>query len=409
MISAKKEVFSPKLNLLLYSLLLILFPLLLLQNYMQETIGTLSGLTFRFMGIEFPYIVVIALIIITVFLVVAKKTLNKRILISWAFALFLWFLGQQITDYYLNNSFYDLQNNWHYLAYGLFAFVAYNYLSTNQKSTSSLILSIFIRAFIISAFDETLQIFLSNRVFDISDIAKDLVGTIAGIIVIFIGYKNPEIIKTGWKIRENKIKDYFNNPLSTIVFLGIFTFILLFVSSNLTNSKYVIHIIFITLLLFLVVFFLVQSTRTKKGRWIVTLGFTVLFSLQLVSFIINFDKNITYHKSGITIYKGIPLLYFDVMIFENGSFRYVDKKTTFNNADILFFYEKVSNILLIGTEEDNKGYLGFPMSITSQFIYNLKQKKPVQVIILPSSQACKVYNRLKNEGKAVTFIIHNTK
>ena len=409
MISAKKEVFSPKLNLLLYSLLLILFPLLLLQNFMQETIGTLSSLTFEFMGVKFPYIVVIALIIITVFLVVAKKNLNKRILISWAFALFLWFLGQQITDYYLNNSFYDLQNNWHYLAYGLFAFIAYNGLKKNQKSTSSLILSIFIRAFVISTFDEILQIFLSNRVFDISDIAKDLVGTIAGIIVIFIGYKNPEIIKTGWKIRENKIKDYFNNPLGTIVFLGIFTFILLFVSSNLTNSKYVIHIIFITLLLFLIVFLLVHSTRTKKGRWIVALGFTILFSLQVFSFIINFDKDITYHKSGITIYKGIPLLYFDVMIFENGSFRYVDKKTTFNNADISFFYEKVSNILLIGTEEDNKGYLGFPMAITSQFIYNIKQKKPVQVIILPSSQACKVYNRLKNEGKAVTFIIHNTK
>lgn len=409
MISAKKEVLSPKLNLLLYSLLLILFPLLLLQNFMQEIIGTLSSLTFGFMGIEVPYIVAIALLIFTVFLVAAKKTLNKRQLISWAIALFLWFLGQQITDYYLNNSFYDLQNNWHYLAYGLFAFIAYNSLSKNQKSTSSLILNIFIWAFIISAFDETLQIFLSNRVFDISDIAKDLLGTIAGIIVIFIGYKNPEIIKNGWKIRENKIKDYFNNPLSTIVFLGIFTFILLFVSSNLTDSKYVMHILLITLLLFLVIFLLVHNTRTKKGRWMVALGFAILFAIQVFSFIKNYNNNITYHKSGITLYKGIPLLYFDVMIFENGSFRYVDKKTTFNNADISFFNEKASNILLIGSEENNKDRLGFPMAITSQFIYNLKQKKPVQVIILPSSQACKVYNRLKNEGKAVTFIIHNTK
>ena len=114
------------------------------------------------------------------------------------------------------------------------------------------------------------------------------------------------------------------------------------------------------------------------------------------------------NSNGITIYKGIPLLFFDVMIYENNIFRFVDKKHTFNNRDINTICHHANDILLIGAGKYGEGGNGFPEKVMSQFIFNAVKKKPLQVIILDTPNACKKYNQLKKEGYNVLFIIHNT-
>jgi len=109
------------------------------------------------------------------------------------------------------------------------------------------------------------------------------------------------------------------------------------------------------------------------------------------------------------VYRGVPIPYFDFMIFENGCFRPVDKKAYFNHPDINFFFTKASNILLIGSGQEAIPRMGFREDLTSQFIYNEVTGEPLQVIILPTEEACGVFNRLKREKKKVVFIVHNTK
>jgi VanZ family protein len=399
---------TPSVNLLLYSLLLVFTPFILLQNYLQDLISKISNSTFSIGFLNIPYMLLVFGMLVGLVLFKSRRSFNFHKGFTWLFIYFLWFIGQQTTDFYLNHKFYDLQNNWHYLAYGLYVIVAYNALSHKISQKSKLILNIFLRALIISTIDEIVQIYISNRVFDVSDIAKDLWGTVAGIIILFIGYTNPEIIQKEWKIRYENTKQYFNNPLSTIFLIALFSYILLFVSSLLTSSEFVFYIVLITVFIFGFVFSIIHFTQIKSAKWILIIVFSALIIAQITSFFTNFSKNITFNQSGITIYKGIPLVYFDVLIYENGFFRFVDKKTNFNQGDLLLFFEKTNHILLIGTGEKVSGHIGFPEDLTSQFIYNFKKKRPIQVIVLPTAQACKVYNRLKDEGKKVTFVLHNT-
>ncbi|HPG74056.1 MAG TPA: hypothetical protein PLM49_07180, partial [Bacteroidales bacterium] len=51
---------SPGLNLSLYSLLLIVTPFLMLMNYLQEAIGSISRAHFILIGVEIPYVVMFA-------------------------------------------------------------------------------------------------------------------------------------------------------------------------------------------------------------------------------------------------------------------------------------------------------------------------------------------------------------
>ncbi|MBN2745927.1 MAG: VanZ family protein, partial [Bacteroidales bacterium] len=382
---------TPRTNLLLYSLLLILTPFILLQNYLQDLVGNVSNAQLLLVGIRIPYILLIAFSLLVFVLVKTRKLLNKHIFLSWTAGLSLWFVGWLTSDYYMSKPFYDLQTNWHYIAYGLFVLVAYNSLRNKYHEPAKLILQIFLRALVISSVDEIIQIYLTSRVFDMSDIAKDIWGTMSGIIILFIGHEHPEIIKTFPKISESKFKDYLRNPLSIIILLTIFSFLFLSVSSLLTEIQYTINIIFITSILFLILFFIIHQARTKSGKRIILIAIGFSIFLLGFSFFFNAKQNIQHKSSGLVIYKGLPLPYFDIMFFENGGFRFVDKKSNFIQGDLLHFFHKTSNILLIGNNEAGTSSLGFPENLESQFMYNIHQKRVIQIIIQPSAQACQTY------------------
>jgi VanZ family protein len=407
MIKTRKQYF-PLLNLSLYVLLLIATPFLLLQNYLQTSIGKLSELFFEVAGFKIPYIIIIALTFSLILIIKNLKHFTRFRIISIIITLFLIFIGQKLSDFYFNHKFYELQYNWHYFAYGIFSYIAYRYFRSKNKSDAKIILYIFIAAICISTFDEFIQIYISNRVFDIGDIGKDAWGTVIGIFFIFFVVKKGNIIKQGWKIREKKMRDYFKNPFSILILETILTLILLFISSILTEMEYLTIAILISLAIFFL-FFLIFHLSQRKIINKIIIVITIIYFLNQGFFFIKYHKeNIVSNSYGITIYKGIPLFFFDIMIYENGFFRFVDKKHSFNKRDINTICHHANDILLIGTGKYGDGGNGFPEKIVAQFIFNSVKLKPLQIIILDTPSACKKYNKLKKEGYNVLFIIHNT-
>lgn len=399
---------SPRTNLFLYGLLLLLTPFLMLQNYLQDAIGMFSEWSFSLGGMQIPFLVTGFTLFVMALIIGFRKSLNKTRLLVWLMIACMWVIGQQTSDYYLDTSFFHLQHNWHYFAYGIFSFLAYQNFSLKWKEPAKVMLRIYLTALLISSFDELAQVFISSRVFDTSDIAKDLWGVTMGILFLFYIYNDPKpLFHKGWSIREKKLKAYFNNPVALTFWLIVWTYILLFVSSSLSDQKFTFAVVFVSALIFSVVFLLTHWTGTKTGRWLVSLFIGFCLLILGFSVVQHIDKPITHNASGINLFYGIPIPYFDLLLFENGGFRIVDKKEHFNQADQRLLFKKSSDILLIGSGREAIPRMGFPEDLESQFVYNHMSEKGLQVIILPTEEACRVYNRLKKEGKKVTFVIHN--
>jgi VanZ family protein len=403
-----KKQYSPLINLVFYILLLIATPFLLLQNYLQTFIGNLSTYSFKVLGIIFPYVVLIGIIIAFFLIIKNLKHFTRFRVIALLISIFLMIIGHRLADFYFNHKFYELQHNWHYFAYGIFSYVSYRYFKSKNKSDSKTILYTFFLAIFISTFDEIIQIYISNRIFDIGDIGKDTWGAIIGIFFIFFVINKGKIIKRSWKIRQKKIRNYFNNPFS-ILFLGtVFTLILLFISSLLTDMQYLSLAIFLSLGIFIIFFIILHLSQINFLKKIFIICAVVYLLVQGFFYFKYRNENIIHYSYGLTIYKGIPLPFFDVMIHENGFFRFVDKKHNFNKRDINTICHHAKDILLIGSGKYGKGGNGFPEKMMTQFIFNSVTMKPLQVIILKTPEACKKFNQLKKEGYSVLFIIHNT-
>ena len=400
--------YSPLINFILYTVLLIITPFLLLQNYLQTSIGKLSELFLEVSGFKIPYVVLAALIIALILIIINLKHFTRFRIISILITLLLMIIGQKLADFYFNHKFYELQHNWHYFAYGIFSYVSFRYFKSKNRSNARIILYTFILAIFISTFDEIIQIYISNRIFDIGDIGKDTWGAIIGIFFIFFVINKGKIIKQSWKIREKKIRNYFNNSFSILFLEAVFTLTLLFISSLLTDIKYLSLAIFISFGIFIILFIILHLSRIIFFKKIFIICAVVYLLVQGFFYFKYRNENIVHYSNGMTIYKGMPLPFFDVMIHENGLFRFVDKKHNFNKRDINTICHYAKDILLIGSGKYGKGGNGFPEKMMTQFIFNSVKMKPLQIIILKTPEACKKYNQLKKEGYNVLFIIHNT-
>lgn len=411
MAEKNKYILSPLVNLVLFDMLLIATPFLMLQNYLQLTVKSLSRASVDLLGLSMPIVLILAIVFVVTVLVFTYKKLSLFRIGVIIFVIFMMIAGQKVADYFINNKFYDLQHNWHYFAYGLFVFVMHRYLLTQKISDSKIIIATYTKAFVISAFDEGIQVFISNRIFDISDIAKDMWGVTMGLILLFFILKNAELIKNGWKFTHKKIKDYFSSPLSLLLLLVFLNYILLFVSSILTEDEYWWVIAIWTIGLFFVAFIILHISGFKKGRIVLIALFIILFSIQLTSYFIHEEKNITNCDKGLIIYKGIPLVYFDFMIYPDGMIRAVDKKKWYRGGDFITFFNQKADIILVGRgfdESGGQGFLGTQFYDYPYFIFNTVTKKNSQVILLDTPTACREYNRLVKEKKKVLFIIHNS-
>ncbi|MBE9467825.1 MAG: VanZ family protein [Bacteroidetes bacterium] len=395
-------------DLILYSLLLTATPFIMLQNYLQLSIAYFSRLSFSINNFSVPYILVIAFALLIFVFLKFRKTLNKKTFYTLLFVIFLIFIGHSVSDFYLNMKFYDLQQNWHYIAYSIFSFLMYRYCKTKNISPNKIILKTLLIAVSLSTFDEVFQLFLSSRTFDISDIAKDFWGAIIGVIFVFFIIEKNIVLKTNSQIQHKKFNDYIKNPFSVIFYSLILSFFFLIISPLLTDIKYCIITILITLFLFSIIFFAIHYFQYKTFRRFFTIFFIIAVISQ-IAFILKYkNKNIVYNANGITVYKGLVIPYFDVLIKPSGCYRLVDKKQIFTQTDISTILKYSPDIILIGRGIHGRGGEGFPAPYEVQFLFNSKLKSMVQVINLKNEQACAEYNKLKAEGKNVVFIIHNT-
>ncbi|MEA1972538.1 MAG: VanZ family protein, partial [Candidatus Cloacimonadota bacterium] len=279
-------------NLIYYVLLLIATPFLLLQNYLQSFIGKLSRLTFSVSDFEIPYVVVIAVIVFGFALVSYRKKLNRIRIIGIFITFLLIYIGQELTDYYFNHDFYELQYNWHYFAYGIFAFIAYRFYKSRNLPDEKIILFTFLLAIAISTFDEFIQVFISNRIFDIGDIGKDAWGSIIGLFIIYFIVEEGRIFQSNLTFRVRKISDYLQNPKALFLLETIFTLILITVASLLTEIQYIFIAILIVIGLFIIYFIVFHFSQKKIMRKVFLGLFIVIMMIQVFAFFKYRKKNI---------------------------------------------------------------------------------------------------------------------
>lgn len=404
---AKSTLFNLTTSRILYILLLIATPFLLLQNYLQSALGQFSDFTYKIGNIDMPITLTIALAIVLVTLYFTWKKINYSRTISWLIVILLFWIGQKTTDFYFNHKFYELQYNWHYFAYSIFAFINYRWLKGKNRPDYRIILLTFISALEISTFDELIQMPLSNRIFDLGDVSKDIWGTMIGLFFIYFVLENGKIIKTKWNLRQKTIKDYLKSPVSLFFILFIFSYIFMFISSILTETDYILQSIIFSLIVFLIIVFAIHISQFKKWRYLlITIIFIFMVSLSF-SVIKNFNKNITHSQANILVYKGIPIIYFDVLIYPNGLFRLVDKKTIFNLRDQQTILAKSEDIIIVASGENGKGAQGFLSQEKVHFVFDKNNMKGIQIIPQKNEMAVSTFNRLKTEGKRPLLIYHN--
>lgn len=396
---------SPKLNLTLYSLLLIVTPFLLLQNYMQSAIGVAGKSGFNLGTLFIPYTVFIVLLISITSIIIARKFITKKRILGIAIFVIMLFVGQHASDFYFNHNFYDLQYNWHFIAYGIFALLAYRYFDSRHLPPEKIILYTFLIALCISSFDEIVQVFISKRVFDISDIAKDVWGVLMGIVLIQVAVLNAEAFKV-FKIRHSKIKEYFKYPFTVLIHLLILSYIFLWVSSLLTNKIYWGEVVFFSIMFYVIVFFFIHVGKTKISRWIVR-GLLFLLIIYVAVAVLKKENHVSVSGDNMIIYNGIPIYYFDLLIFNDGRFRPMDKKDYFNQRDKLKFDSFDTDILILGTGTKGEGGRGLNDQLITEMRYSEERQDIYQIIKLKNKEAARVYNKLTKEGKKVHFIIYN--
>jgi len=400
-----KKAFFPIANFYLYTILLIITPFLMLQNYLQEAIGAASRATIDLGGVHIPYLIIIASIGLVLFFYFSRKTMTKKRLLILGIIIVFFAAGQMTADYYFGHRFYDLQQNWHYFAYGIFSVIAFMRFSIKPAPVNTILIKIFLMALAISVFDEAIQVYISNRVFDLSDCGKDLWGSLAGSIFVFFYMEDAKGF-TNYRFRNNKLKEYYTNPFSLLCLEIIFAYIFLFIASQITDEKYKFSVIIMTLIIFIIAFLLILAGINRVVRWIIRSSLLLIIIMVVIASRFG-NSGAKYISPGYLKYNGIPLVYFDFMIFPDGSFRTVDKKESFTLRD----KNKISNldpdILIIGKGSKGQGGKGWHDNKTTEMYYNTFNHKIYQIIKLPNAQACITFNRLKKLNKKVLFIIHN--
>ena len=393
----------------LFLILIVMTPFVVVTRYLQNMAHIASHSKFTIFGFEIPYVLAAAAIAIIGLFAWQVKNLNLHKFLALAFIAAYLTISHNTMDIYLSMSFFDLQQNWHYAAYGAYTFFFFRAFHARKMPKNKLIFYSFFSAVGASIFDETFQLFMSQRVFDISDIAKDASGIFCGLIIIlFVTETYGTINLKKASFPKKKLTEYFKDPLSALIMVGILAFSFVLMSPLLSGHDYFLYCTLAGFGMFFAIMLIIHLFQYKISRIVIIAVFSLTFILLALSFALNHDKNITYNSHGLTIYKGIPLPYFDVLIHQNGMFHFVDKKHHFTPQDQKYLKLQKPDILLIGSGSTGNGGKGFDIGVGSQFIYNHNTLKSMQVIILSTPDACTKFNELKKENKSVLFVIHNS-
>lgn len=407
--SSSAWIHSTRLHVFLYSFLLVATPFIMLRAYMQEVVGQLTQLRITLFGADVVIVPWAVLIIVLALLLAVRRHLTPLRLLAGLLALTLIALAQQITDYYFHHNFYDIQQNWHYFAYGGFAFMLYRDLVPRGIRPARIILLTFGFALLFSTFDEAFQYWMNSRTYDTSDIAKDAWGAVAGMSLLYLG-DNPTgaLFRNTRPVRHRRLRGYFGHPFSTLLVCFLFVLAFLSISSVLSMPQYTALTYLLTAIAFLLLFLILHVSQFRTGRVVLLALLGLCIVVQGYFFLKYRDESITHCENGLVVYRGIPIPLFDVMVRSDGRLRIVDRKKYFYSRDRQFFIQQEPDILLMGSGMTGTGGRGFPQDEFHQFNWNYETDRGMQVIILPNRPACHVFNRLMTEGKDVLFVLHNT-
>jgi VanZ family protein len=402
------RIYDPGIQAIMYAFLLVATPFILLRYYLVQAISYLSDTSFTLFGLHLKIVPAVAALVLIFLLLAIRQKITRLTVLAFILVFTLDTLAQQVTDYYFGHSFYDLQQNWHYIAYGIYSFMVYRALEYRKMPLHRIMLITYLSAVGFSTFDELFQMFMSSRVFDICDIGKDVWGVKMGMIIVYFSGKHSQSFFKDWKrIRHKSIRQYFKHPFTLLLMLLSMSFIFLSVGSLLTEAVYAPVVVLITVAVFAAVFAIWHCSQFKAGKIALLSILSLCIILQSISYLKYRNDNIVYNSYGMTVYKGIPVPFFDMLIFSDGTFRLVDKKHFFNQRDRDFLLKQNSDIIVIGSGSDGLGGRGFsdPQNL---FMFNKWSEKATQVIIQKTPNAADIFNRLKSEKKNVIFVIHNT-
>jgi len=404
-----KKLFSHPtfLHLIFYSLLLYLTPFMLLRNFLPQFISDLSGTRIFQNSLNLPLIIVVFIIFAIAAIIFWRKKLTLFRLFSLLILAIIWLAAQSVTDHYMYMKILDVQNNWHYIAYGLFAILFYRFKILKTSNHSMIIVQGFLLALFISVSDEIFQLFISNRVFDVSDIAKDLLGVLLGFYVLHFIWFEGMIFKEHPKIYVSGLKHFFNTPFPVYVFLFISSFIFLYISSLLTQYIYLFQAIKISLIAIAILFLIFNLLPYKAIRKTFMIIVSAIIIVGVLLFFLNHKKSFTHVEKSKMVYRGIPVWYFDLMIKPNGMLKLVDKKKHFYPYDLNRIFHYKADILILGSGYRGDAATGLPENEIVQFVYNPVTKQAMQIIKLKTQEAALEFNRLRQEGYNVMFIGHN--
>lgn len=404
-----KGIHSTRLHLILYSLLLVATPFIMLRAYMQQAIGRLSLSKIPLGAMEIPAVPVMAAGLLGIIYAIFRPRLTRRRIFAAASGVAMVVFAQQITDYYFGHRFYEIQVNWHYFAYAIFAFMAYRDLKPRGFSLARTMIVTFGLAIAYSTFDEAFQLAMSSRIFDVSDIAKDTWGVTTGITMILVGGNHPELGPGAWRrIRHPNLARYFSHPPSVWILQVVFGIFFLGYSSLLTESRFAGLIALLVVASIIPSFLVLHLSRVRRWSRIFIVAAATGAILIAIQFARNRTDQIVSNRYGLAVYKGIPIPFFDILVFPDGGFRLVDKKHYFNKRDRDFFNRFESDIILIGSGYHGEGGRGYPYQRGSGFVYNQSTGRGTQVVIMNSREACERFDQMKRQGKSVLFILHTT-
>lgn len=400
----------PLMQYILFDILVVMTPFVVVTKYLQGAVYDFSHMKFELIGFEIPYVVAIAVSLVAIFLgyhakkITVKKTLAVLVIIG----MFAW--AQYIQDLYMNMAAYDLQENWHYVTYAAYIFMFFRAFRIRGMTIPHVIIYSFFTAIALSLFDEFFQLFASDRIFDISDTAKDSWGSAMGLILLFFVTETyGKIDPKRHKIRQKRLIDYTRQPMSALFAVCLFSLVMVMISPLLSGHAYWLVLTLLILVVFTVIFLLVHLSQYRRFR-IATIA-TICSILILLTGLygINSDKNFMYTSPGLTVIRGIPIPYFDFLIYPNGAIRLTDKKQHFNAMDKRFMMKQKPSILLISSGTDGEGGNGFGKEQGEpSFFINIFTSKGTQVLIQKNSEIIHTFNRLKQEGKNILLIYHNS-
>ncbi len=189
--------------------------------------------------------------------------------------------------------------------------------------------------------------------------------------------------------------------------MGILTFFLFFISpfvfkplptSMLLNEAKPVLIFFLVLGVgFGVAAYFLVSRPSRVWAIVSSIIIVVLLGLYFLFWASGYGGQITYARFGFTVYRFIPIPYFDIKIGESG--------LQLRRKSHLITTEEIANLRI---SDIHTVVVGIGWNGAAKVEEGARNFNGLNVIVLPTPKAIELFNRLMEERKPAGLILHST-